>query len=45
MGGDNVFFFIEETFLSCLLRCLVDVRYKRLNFRLTDLKQLFIDLS
>ena len=45
MRGDDVFFFIEEALLSCLLRCLVDARYERLNFRPTCLEQLFIGLS
>ena len=45
MRGDDVFFFIEKTFLGRLLRCLVDVRYKSLNSRPTGLKQLFIGLS
>lgn len=45
MRGDNVFFFIEESFFGCLLRCLVDVRYQSLNFRPAGLKQLFVGLS
>ena len=45
MRRDNVFFFIKEALLSCLLRCLVDVGYKCLNFRSTSLKQLFIGLN
>ena len=45
MRRDNVFFFIEQAPLSCLLRGLVDTRYKRLNFRPTGLEQLFIGLN
>ena len=45
MGRDDVFFFIEQSPLSCLLRCLVDTRYKRLNFRPTGLEQLFLGLD
>lgn len=45
MRRDNVFFFIKEAPLSCLLRCFVDVRYKCLNFRPTGLEQLLIGLN
>ena len=45
MRGDNIFFFIEEAFLSCLPRCLVDVCRKCLDFRPTGLEQLFIGLN
>ena len=38
MRRDNVFFFVEEALLSSLLRRLVDVCNKFLNFRTTGLE-------